>query len=229
VPRLFDPQEGDILIDGNNIRDFSVRSLRAQIGVVTQETILFRGTIKSNIAYGAEGTTAERIIDAAERARAHDFIAALPKGYDTPIAEQGLSLSGGQRQRIAIARAILRDPAILILDEATSMIDAESESQIAAALAEFSQGRTTLTVAHRLTTVVNADMIVVMDNGRIIDTGTHAELLSRNPTYQTIVQHQLGGPLSAGGVIAETDRRWAGQLIETTTGQVEPVTVPTLP
>jgi ABC-type multidrug transport system fused ATPase/permease subunit len=172
-----------------------VRSLRRQIGVVTQETVLFKGTIRGNIAYGALGmarvVSESDIIAAATQARAHEFISKLPLGYDTPVAEQGLSLSGGQRQRIAIARAILRDPRILILDEATSMVDAESESAIAAALAEFAKGRTTLIVAHRLSTVVNCDQIVVFDQGKIADIGTHEQLLSRCGVYQQLVKSQL--------------------------------------
>lgn len=193
VPRLFDPdpEQGALLIDGVDIRTVSVRSLRRQIGVVTQETVLFRGTVRSNIAYGAEDVTQERIEAAARRARAHDFIAALPQGYDALVGDQGLTLSGGQRQRIAIARAILREPAILILDEATSMIDADSEAKIAEAINEFSSGRTCLIVAHRLSTVVNADRIVVMDQGAIVDQGKHAELLARCAVYRLIAENQL--------------------------------------
>ncbi len=195
VPRLFEPTAngGGILIDANKIRDFNIRSLRRQIGVVTQETVLFKRSIRGNITYGAAtGLTEDQIVDAAKRARAHDFISKLAQGYDTEVAEQGASLSGGQRQRIAIARAILRDPAILILDEATSMIDADSEAQINAAINEFSQGRTTLIVAHRLSTMLSADRIVVMDQGRIVDVGRHDELLKRCEVYQLLTRHQRG-------------------------------------
>jgi ABC-type multidrug transport system fused ATPase/permease subunit len=193
VPRFFDPDQGAVLIDGHDIRHLSVRSVRSQIGMVTQETIIFRGTIRSNIAYGTPGATEDCIVSAAKKARAHDFISAMPQGYDTPVAEQGLSLSGGQRQRIAIARAILRDPAILILDEATSMVDAESEAQIAAAIADFAAQRTCLIVAHRLSTVLNCDSIVVMDAGKIVDQGRHEELLSRCELYRNLAQHQFPG------------------------------------
>jgi subfamily B ATP-binding cassette protein MsbA len=200
VPRLFDPdptppdshdrKPGAILVDGVDIRTISVRSLRRQIGVVTQETVLFGGTIADNIAYGASGATEQKIIEAAKKARAHDFI--MEKGgYGALVGERGLTLSGGQRQRIAIARAILRDPAILILDEATSMIDADSEAFITDALADFSAGRTTLVVAHRLSTVINADRIAVLDAGQLVDLGTHAELLERCAVYQQIATRQL--------------------------------------
>jgi ABC-type multidrug transport system fused ATPase/permease subunit len=193
VPRLFDPDQGAVLIDGHDIRHLSVRSVRSQIGMVTQETIIFKGTIRSNIAYGSVGSNDDCIVAAAKKARAHDFISAMPQGYDTPVAEQGLSLSGGQRQRIAIARAILRDPAILILDEATSMVDAESEAQIAAAITDFAASRTCLIVAHRLATVLNCDSIVVMDAGKIVDQGTHEELLGRCELYRNLAQHQFPG------------------------------------
>ncbi len=202
VPRLFDPDDGRVLIDGADLRTVNLDSLRAQIGVVTQETVLFRGTIRDNIAYGVPGGAAAageaRIAAAARAARAEQFILAKPGGYDFVIGEQGSGLSGGQRQRLAIARAILRDPAILILDEATSMIDAESEAAIAEAIAEFLRGsgrdtrpRTCLVVAHRLSTVVSADLIVVMDHGQIVDMGTHAALLERSDLYRTLAQHQL--------------------------------------
>ena len=195
VNRLFDPDDtdppGQVLIDGQDLRRVKVRSVREQVGVVTQETVLFRGTVRDNITFGLAGATEEMIHAAAKQARAHDFITRLPQGYDTMVAEQGLSLSGGQRQRIAIARAILRDPAILVLDEATSMVDAESEAHIAQAIAEFSAGRTTLVVAHRLSTVINSDRIVVFDAGSIVDVGTHEQLLARCDVYQRLVRHQL--------------------------------------
>ena len=191
VPRLFDPDTGVVRIDGQDITDVAVRSLRRQIGVVTQETVLFSGSIRANIAYGAQDTSDESIRAAAIKARADGFIQAMPGGYAASVGEQGLTLSGGQRQRIAIARAILRDPAILILDEATSMIDADSEHQIAEAMGEFAAGRTCLIVAHRLSTVLAADRILVMDEGRLVDQGTHTELLARCPTYQLIARNQL--------------------------------------
>jgi ABC-type multidrug transport system fused ATPase/permease subunit len=199
VPRLFDPDTGRLLVDGRDIRDVNVRSLRRQIGVVTQDTVLFTGPIADNIAYGSGldlKEDGERIRDAARRARAEEFILAKPGGYAFELGEGGSGLSGGQRQRLAIARAILRDPAILILDEATSMIDTDSEAKIAEAIAEFvgssASRRTCLIVAHRLSTVKNADEIVVMNAGQIEDRGRHDELLARCPTYQQIARGQLG-------------------------------------
>lgn len=191
VPRLYDPTFGRVLIDGHDIRDMSVRSLREQIGMVTQEVVLFRASVRANIAYGLGTASDTQIIDAAKRARAHDFITRLPLGYDTVLAESGGSLSGGQRQRMSIARAILRNPAILILDEATSMVDAESEAGISAALSDFSLGRTTLIVAHRLATVLTCDSIVVLDDGALIDRGTHEELMQRCEAYQALARHQF--------------------------------------
>ncbi|GAB5497166.1 MAG: ABC transporter ATP-binding protein [Phycisphaerales bacterium] len=193
VPRLFEPNSGRVLVDGQDITEFGVESLRRQIGAVTQETVIFPGSIRSNMVYGSVGKTDEEIANATKRAHADDFIDRLDQGLDTPVGEQGLTLSGGQRQRLSIARVILRDPAILILDEATSMIDADSEAKIGDALDEFSAGRTTLIVAHRLSTVVNADRIVVMEAGRIIDQGTHQELLGRCETYRTLARTQLVG------------------------------------
>lgn len=193
VPRLFAPTAGRVLVDGQDIDEFNVTSLRKQIGAVTQETVIFPGTIRSNVAYGNDDPTDETIRAAIERAHADEFIDRFEQGLDTPVGEQGLTLSGGQRQRLSIARVILRDPSILILDEATSMIDADSEAKISDAINEFSNGRTTLIVAHRLSTVVNADRIVVMEGGRIIDQGTHSELLNRCDTYRTLARTQLVG------------------------------------
>lgn len=191
LPRLIVPTQGAIRIDGHDISQVTLRSLRKQIAVVTQQTILFEGTIAENIAYGRRHESIERITESAKAGHAHPFIAALPDGYDTKLGEGGLGLSGGQAQRIAIARAVLRDPAILILDEATSQIDSESEAEIAKALLEISKGRTTFVIAHRLSTVVNSDVIVVMADGKIIDQGKHNELLERCATYRTLVQTQL--------------------------------------
>lgn len=191
LPRLFDPTAGRVLIDGMDIRQVSLRSLRRQIALVTQQTILFQGTIAENIAYGRRHEPLQRIIAAAQAARADEFIRQLPLGYDTPLGEDGSGLSGGQRQRLCIARAILRDPAILILDEATSQIDPDSEAQIAAALNAFRRGRTTFIIAHRLSTVIDADLIVVMNAGRIVDQGSHSQLLERCPHYRTLTQTQL--------------------------------------
>jgi subfamily B ATP-binding cassette protein MsbA len=196
VPRLLDPDAGRVLVDGTDIRTVDLPSLRRQIGLVTQEVVLFRGSVADNIAFGADASRGE-IVRAAEQAHAHEFIARLPGGYDADLAEQGSSLSGGQRQRIAIARAILRDPAILILDEATSQIDSESEAHINAALSGFMRGRTTIVVAHRLSTVLGADRIVVLDEGCVVDQGGHDELLSRCALYRRLAQTQLGAGDSA--------------------------------
>ncbi len=190
---------GRVLIDDRPIDEYSVRSLRRQIGVVTQDTVLFEGTIRSNIAYGDIGGSADdaEVSQSARRARAEEFILDKPGRYDAPIGENGVGLSGGQRQRLTIARAILRDPSILILDEATSMIDADSEAKISEAIEEFVSGpskRTCLIVAHRLSTVMTADRIVVMDMGKIVDDGTHEQLLHRCEVYRQIAQNQLFRP-----------------------------------
>lgn len=191
LPRLLEPQSGRVLIDGMDIAQASLRSLRRQMATVTQDSVLFAATIAENIAYGRRHVARDRIIAAATAAFAHDFITALPQGYDTVLSEGGEGLSGGQRQRLCIARAVLRDPAILILDEATSQIDADSEAKIVAALRHLRRGRTTLVIAHRLSTVVDADQIVVMDGGRVLDQGAHAELLERCETYRNLVRTQM--------------------------------------
>ena len=179
LPRFYDVTEGAILIDGVDIREGTLKSLRDQIGLVTQETVLFNDTVRANIAYGLEGVDETRIESAARAAFAHDFILDLPRRYDTVIGERGSRLSGGQRQRIAIARALVKDPPILILDEATSALDPESERLVQQALSNLMKGRTTLVIAHRLGTVRNADRIVVLDGGEVKETGTHEELLRR--------------------------------------------------
>ena len=199
VPRLFDPGSGSVLIDGVDVRGVSVESLRRQLAVVTQEVVLFRGSVAMNIGYGLESVSDDAIEHAALSARADGFIREKPGGYGYEIGEDGAGLSGGQRQRIAIARAILRDPAILLLDEATSMIDSESEGLINEALAEFSKGRTTLVVAHRLSTVLAADRIVVMDKGCVVDQGKHEELLKRCAVYRSIASGQMLGGNGGGG------------------------------
>lgn len=191
VPRLHDPSEGRILIDGQDIRDVTLTSLRAQIAIVSQETVLFDETVRANIAYGRPEASAEDIVRAARAAHAWEFIDELPEGLDTLIGENGVNLSGGQRQRLAIARAMLRNPPLLILDEATSALDTESERNVQAALVELMKNRTTLVIAHRLSTVQHADRIVVLDEGRIVEEGIHHELLGRNGVYTRLYQTQF--------------------------------------
>ena len=179
IPRFYDVTGGAILVDGVDIRNATLTSLRAQIGMVTQETVLFDDTLHANIAYGVPGATREQVIAAARTANAHEFITAMPQGYDTRIGERGQRLSGGQRQRVAIARALLKDPPILILDEATSSLDAESEALVQDALASLMRDRTSLVIAHRLSTVRRADAIVVLERGQVREVGRHDELLAR--------------------------------------------------
>jgi subfamily B ATP-binding cassette protein MsbA len=193
--RFYDPDQGAILIGGTDIRDVSSRDLRANIAVVTQETLLFNDTIRNNIALGRPGATDAEIEQAAKHAYAHDFITKdKAQGYDSPVGEKGVNVSGGQRQRLAIARAILRNAPILILDEATSSLDTESERIVQTALEELMQGRTTICIAHRLSTIQKADLIVVLDHGRIVETGTHAELLRAGRTYAKLCELQFEQP-----------------------------------
>jgi ATP-binding cassette subfamily B protein/subfamily B ATP-binding cassette protein MsbA len=191
IPRFYDPDHGSILIDDLDIRSLHLRSLRRRIAIVTQETTLFDDTIHNNIAYGNRRAHPEGIEIAAQKAFAHDFISRLPNGYQTRVGEAGAKLSGGQRQRIALARAILRDPSILILDEFTSQYDAESEVLIHRALNEFIRGRTTVVITHRLNTLEIADRIVVLDAGRVSAVGTHTELLKDCAPYQRLHEAQF--------------------------------------
>ena len=190
LPRFYDCTDGFISVDGHPIRDLNINSLRAQFGLVSQNCILFNDTVANNIAFGAEGYTAEAIREAARVAHADEFIDLLPQGYDTPIGDRGLNLSGGQRQRLSIARAVLRDTPILLLDEATSALDAESERAVQQGLDALMQGRTSIVIAHRLSTIRHADLIVVLDHGRIVEQGTHDELLSLGGLYKKLVDMQ---------------------------------------
>lgn len=189
--RFYDPQRGAVLIGGTDIRSVAIQDLRRQVALVAQETILFNDTVRHNIALGRPGATDAEIEAAARHAHAHDFIIEKPQGYDTLVGEKGIAISGGQRQRIAIARAILKDAPILVLDEATNALDAESERAVQAALEELMQGRTTICIAHRLSTIQKADLIVVLDGGRIVETGTHLELLKARGIYCKLYELQF--------------------------------------
>jgi subfamily B ATP-binding cassette protein MsbA len=191
IPRFYDVTEGAILIDGQDIRDVTIESLRGQIASVTQQTILFNDTVRNNIAYGDIARTEEEIIAAAKAANAQGFILRLPLGYDTLIGEQGTKLSGGERQRISIARALLKDAPILILDEATSSLDSDAEIEVQEALENLMKGRTTLVIAHRLSTIRNVDRIIVLVNGEIREEGTHTALLACQGEYCRIYHMQF--------------------------------------
>ena len=200
IPRFYDVNDGAVLVDGYDVRELTLDSLRGQIGVVPQETILFTGTVRENVSYGRFDATDEEVETAAKAARAHDFIAKLKDGYNTVVGERGVALSGGERQRVSIARALLRDPRILILDEATSSLDSASEALVQEALERLMQGRTTLVIAHRLSTITKADRIVVMADGRIVENGTFSELLAAGGLFRTLYDTQFR--VEEGGVAA---------------------------
>jgi len=191
IPRFYDPTEGRILIDGCDIRQVTLQSLRRQIGIVLQDSFLFSSTIAENIAYGRPDASKEEIVAAAKAARGHDFIMSFPGGYETMVGERGVTLSGGQKQRIAIARALLHDPRILILDDSTSSVDTETEHLIHQALEVLMEGRTTFVIAQRLLTLKNADCILVLDHGEIVERGTHQQLLAYHGLYREIYDLQL--------------------------------------
>jgi subfamily B ATP-binding cassette protein MsbA len=192
IPRFYDPASGSISIDGIDIRDYTKESLRSHMGIVSQDTILFNDTVENNIRLGNPSATMEQVIEAAKIANAHDFILEMEDGYNTNIGDRGMKLSGGQRQRLSIARAVLKNPDILILDEATSALDTQSEKLVQEALNSLLTGRTSLVIAHRLSTIVNADLILVVKEGRIVEQGTHQKLLEQNGLYaQLIAMQQL--------------------------------------
>jgi len=205
LPRFYDASEGRVLVDGHDVRDLTLNSLRSQIGIVLQETTLFTGTIRDNIAFGRPEATMEEVIAAAEAAAAHEFIMSFPEGYDTPVGERGVTLSGGQKQRIAIARALLLNPRILILDDSTSSVDVATEYQIQKALDRLMEGRTSFVIAQRISTVLNADQILVLDQGHIAARGTHEELMETSPIYAEIYNSQLVEDASLEDVAASQE------------------------
>jgi ATP-binding cassette subfamily B protein len=192
IPRFYDVERGALRVDGVDVRDWDPQSLRKGIGVVLQQTTLFSGTIRENIAYGWPDAPLEEVMAAARAAQAHEFVEAMPQGYDSLVEERGANLSGGQKQRIAIARALLISPGILILDDSTSAVDMETEAEIQAALDERMAGRTTILIAQRVSSVLTADQILVLDQGQIAARGTHRELLASSPIYQEIYRSQMG-------------------------------------
>ncbi|MGD8793029.1 MAG: ABC transporter ATP-binding protein [Anaerolineae bacterium] len=216
LPRLYDPTEGRITLDGIDLRDATLTSLAHQIGMVTQETYLFHDTVRANLLYARPGAGHEELVAACRAANIHDFIASLPDGYDTVVGERGYRLSGGEKQRLAIARVILKDPCLLVLDEATSHLDSQSEALIQAALEPLLQGRTSLVIAHRLSTILAADKILVLDEGRLVESGTHPELLARGGLYADLYETQFHTAEIAAGTVevaAGTVETQAGDAI----------------
>ncbi|MBC8446303.1 MAG: ABC transporter ATP-binding protein, partial [Chloroflexi bacterium] len=199
IPRFYDVERGRVTLDGVDVRDIPLDALRTQIGIALQETVLFSGTVRDNVRYGRPDATDKEVIAAAKAAQAHDFIAAFPDGYDALVGQRGVNLSGGQKQRIAIARALLVQPKVLILDDSTSAVDVETEAQIEAALEQLMADSTTFVIAQRISTVLNADKIVVLDRGQIAAEGTHAELMVSSPIYREIYESQLGNGVTASG------------------------------
>ena len=194
IPRFYDPSSGVVKIDGVDIREYKFHAMRDQIGYVLQETVLFEGTVRDNIAYGHEGATEQQILEAAKLANADEFIARMPHGYDTMVGERGETLSGGQRQRIGIARAVIRNNPILILDEPTAALDTESERLVIEALERLMKGRTVITIAHRLSTIRDANKIIVLKEGVVAEEGTHDELVARGGMYAELYRIQFSAP-----------------------------------
>jgi ATP-binding cassette, subfamily B, bacterial len=202
ISRLYDPDEGRLLLDGLDLRDLTLASVAGGVGVVSQDTFLFHATIRDNLLYAKADASEQEMVAAARAAQIHDFIAGLPEGYDTVVGERGYRLSGGEKQRVAIARAILKDPKILLLDEATSALDTRSERLIQQAIAGLVRGRTAIVIAHRLSTVLSADQILVVDAGRIVERGRHDELIAKGGLYARLYREQFSGQPPLAEVLA---------------------------